>query len=40
MPSYTTGTPLDVKEWNEARRVTPPDNIKTKYIKEKLNSGR
>ena len=40
LPSYTTGTPLDVKEWNEARRVTPPDNIKTKYIKEKLNSGR
>jgi hypothetical protein len=40
MPTYTTGTPLDVKEWNEARRVMPPDNIKTKYIKEKLNSGR
>jgi hypothetical protein len=40
MPIYTTGTPIDVKEWNDARRVTPPDNIKTKYIKEKLNSGR
>ena len=40
LPTYTTGTPLDVKEWNEARRITPPDNIKTKYIKEKLNSGR
>lgn len=40
LPAYTTGTPLDVKEWNEARRVTPPDNIKTSYIKEKLNSGR
>lgn len=40
MPVYTTGTPIDVKEWNEARRVMPPDNIKTKYVKEKLNSGR
>ncbi len=40
MPVYTTGTPMDVKEWNESRRVTQPDNIKTKYIKEKLNSGR
>ena len=40
MPIYTTGTPIDVKEWNDARRITPPDNIKTKYVKEKLNSGR
>jgi len=40
LPSYTHGAPLDAKEWNESRRVTPPDNIKTKYIKEKLNSGR
>jgi hypothetical protein len=40
MPVFTTGTPMDVKEWNESRRVTPPDNIKTKYIKEKLNSGK
>ena len=40
MPIYTTGTPIDVKEWNESRRITPPDNIKTKYIKQKLNSGR
>ncbi len=40
MPVYTTGTPMDVKEWNESRRITQPDNIKTKYIKEKLNSGK
>ncbi len=39
-PVYTTGTPIDVKEWNESRRITGPDNIKTSYIKEKLNSGR
>ena len=40
MPAYTNGAPLDVKEWNESRRITQPDNINTKYIKEKLNSGR
>ena len=40
MPVYTTGTPIDVKEWNESRRITPPDTIKTQYIKQKLNSGR
>ena len=40
MPIYTTGTPIDVKEWNESRRIMPPDNINTKYIKQKLNSGR
>jgi hypothetical protein len=39
-PLYTTGTPLDVKEWKESTRITPPDNINTKYIREKLNSGR
>lgn len=39
-PIYTIGTPIDVKEWNESRRVTPPDNINVKYINEKLNSGR
>jgi hypothetical protein len=40
MPIYTTGTPIDVKEWNESRRIMPPDNINTKYIKQKLNSGK
>ena len=39
-PLYTTGTPLDVKEWNSSIRITSPDNINVKYIKEKLNSGR
>lgn len=39
-PSNTQGTPIDVKEWNESRRVSQPDNINTKYITEKLNSGR
>jgi len=39
-PVYTTGTPVDVKEWNSSRRITPPDNIKTSYIIDKLNSGK
>jgi len=39
-PTNTTGTPIDVKEWHSSRRITPPDNINTDYIKEKLNSGR
>ena len=39
-PIFTTGAPLDVKEWNEASRISPPDNINTQYITEKLNTGR
>lgn len=39
-PAYTTGTPVDVKEWMSSSRITPPDRINTDYIKEKLNAGR
>jgi len=39
-PVFTTGTPVDVKEWNQTLRITPPDTINTKFIKEKLNAGR
>lgn len=39
-PVYTTGAPMDVKEWNDSRRVTQPDEINVKYVKDKLNSGR
>lgn len=39
-PVFTTGLPADLKEWNSSRRVMPPDQINTKYIEEKLNSGR
>lgn len=39
-PTYTTGTPVDVKEWNSSRKIMPPDGINTKYIKDTLNSGR
>lgn len=30
----------DLLEWDDSRRVTPPDNINVRYISEKLNSGR
>lgn len=40
MPVYSQGTPVDVKEWHSARRVSPPDLINTDYIGDKLNSGR
>ena len=40
MPSWTSGAPLDVKEWNSSRRITPPDLINIQYTKDKLNSGR
>jgi hypothetical protein len=39
-PITTIGTPVDVKEWDQSRRITPPDSINVKYVKEKLNSGR
>jgi hypothetical protein len=39
-PMLTTGAPSDVKEWNSSRRITGPDNINVKYVKDKLNSGR
>jgi hypothetical protein len=39
-PVYTEGTNIDLKYWDDSRRITPPDNINTKYIEEKLNSGR
>lgn len=39
-PVFTNGTPIDVKEWNESRRITQPDEIKTDYIRDVLNSGR
>jgi hypothetical protein len=39
VPLYTTGTNINLKDWNSSRRVTPPDNINTKYVKEVLNSG-
>jgi len=39
-PVTTTGTPVDMKEWNESRRITPGDVINIDYARDKLNSGR
>lgn len=39
-PVYTTGAPVDVKEWFNSSRITPPDVINTDYVKQKLNAGR
>jgi len=40
VPLYTTGTNVNLKDWDNARRITPPDNINTEYVKEVLNSGK
>jgi hypothetical protein len=39
-PVYTEGSTVDLKEWNQSRRITPPDQINVNYVEEKLNSGR
>jgi hypothetical protein len=39
-PVYTIGAPVDVKEWSNSTRITQPDNINLKFVKERLNSGR
>lgn len=39
-PTFTNGTPVDVKEWNASSKITPPAGINTKYIKDTLNAGR
>ena len=39
-PIYTQGSDLNLKDWYESKRVTPPDNINTAYIKEVLNAGK
>ena len=39
-PVSSDSSTVDLKEWNDARRVTPGDAVNTKYLNEKLNSGR
>jgi ferredoxin len=39
-PVTTTGALANLKEWGEASRVTPGDQVNTTYLNEKLNSGR
>ena len=39
-PIMAVGAPVDLKEWHETTRITPGDQVNTKYLREKLNSGR
>ena len=39
-PVTTSGTPVDMKEWDSSRRITPGDVINIDYARDKLNSGR
>ena len=39
-PIYTNGTNIDLKQWDQSRRITPPDNINVHFIQDKLNTGR
>lgn len=36
-PSLTYGYPVNVREFNNVRKILPPDNISIDYIKDKLN---
>jgi hypothetical protein len=36
-PITTTGYPVDVMQYDESRKITPPDNINVNYIKKRLN---
>tara|TARA_Y200000002_G_C22660815_1_gene655638 strand:+ start:584 stop:2035 length:1452 start_codon:yes stop_codon:yes gene_type:complete len=33
------GYPVDIKNWNNSRKILPKDNINLKYIEDKLNNG-
>jgi hypothetical protein len=39
-PIYINNDTMDLLQWDESRRITPPDNIHTQYVEEMLNSGR
>jgi len=39
-PVYTQGTNIELKEWDSARRITPPMGINTDMVENVLNSGR
>ena len=39
-PVFTNGTYIDLKEWDQSRRITPPDEINVHAVEGKLNSGR
>jgi len=39
VPTLASGTPADVKEFHQSRRITGPDMISTDYINDVLNAG-
>jgi hypothetical protein len=38
MPIYTDSTTMDLKEWHETKKITPPDSINTAYLANEMNS--
>lgn len=36
-PSLTSGYPVNVRDFNNSRKILPPDNISVDYINDKLN---
>jgi len=39
-PTLSSSDSVNLKDWDDSRRVTPPDQINVDYITDKLNSGR
>lgn len=37
-PVYLDTTTMDLKEWHETQKITPPDSINTSYVINELNS--
>jgi len=37
-PVYLDSTTMDLKEWHETSKITPPDSINTSYVTNELNS--
>jgi hypothetical protein len=37
-PVFTDRTTMDLKEWRDTQKITPPDAINTEYIKNEMNS--
>lgn len=38
MPVYLDTTTMDLKDWHETTKITPPDSINTRFIIDELNS--
>lgn len=38
-PVFTTGTNIELKQWDNSQEILQPDHINVKYIQDKLNKG-